>query len=83
MRTECCECDKMAIGFWGRYPYCPQHLVAARREEPDAHRCPVCHQEQPSHVMWRGELCGRCKESNRFEDRLRNPYPGDWPKEDK
>jgi len=61
MRTECCECDRAAVRYWGRWSYCASHIGEVLADEPDAHKCPKCKTEQPPQVMWRGEPCGECK----------------------
>ena len=61
MRSECCDCDRTAIRYWGRYAYCRKCLNKAVAEKPRDHECPKCKQEQPPQVMWRGTACGGCK----------------------
>lgn len=62
MFSECCECDKQAVRYWGRYAYCKAHVAAASVAEPDAHKCTSCKREQPAHVSWRRDKpCGKCQ----------------------
>lgn len=62
MQTECVQCDRTAIRYWGLHAFCPRCLPMEKVARPDAHKCPGCHQEQPPQVAWRGALCGTCKE---------------------
>ena len=61
MISECCECDKVAVRYWGLYAYCKAHLTEAANSNPFGHCCPDCNQVQPAHVSWRGESCGECR----------------------
>ncbi len=63
MLTECCECDKPAFRFWGRYAYCRYHFQPAKRLAPDAHSCHQCGEEQGRQVYWRRDKpCSQCLE---------------------
>lgn len=61
MISECCECDRPAIGYWGQAAYCKRHLEDERLTRPLAQRCCHCREVQPDNVSWRGGLCGKCK----------------------
>lgn len=66
MLTECCQCNKYAFRFWGRYAYCAEHFEHAKAIAPTQHQCPKCKQEQGNQVMWRGDKpCGICQDKNR------------------
>ena len=63
MQTECAECDRPAIAFWGMIAYCNRHLDKAQEEDPVAHQCPSCGELQPPHVHWeRKAPCGKCQQ---------------------
>ena len=68
MITECCECDRPAFAFHGRYAYCPAHWMFAQNDSPDEHKCPRCIRKQPPHVMWRGDQCGQCSKEIQFPE---------------
>jgi hypothetical protein len=59
--SECCACDAHACGYWGDRAYCRTCLEDAKKDHPNAHRCPICRKVQGPQIMWRGELCGDCK----------------------
>jgi hypothetical protein len=62
MRTECADCDRQAVAYWGKDAYCSQCLLVAKREQPEAHRCMQCGRQQPANVSWwRVTPCGSCK----------------------
>lgn len=63
MMSECVECDKIAIRYWGRYAYCKVHFEIAKLNYPGVHECILCQKEQPPQVMWRGDApCKSCQE---------------------
>jgi len=43
MQTECCECDKTAVAFWGDDPYCRKHLDIARAKNQGHKTCADCY----------------------------------------
>jgi len=65
MRNECCDCDRPALRFWGRFAYCRQCFDLAKNEAPKAHSCPDCGEEQPPNVLWRGHTCGECRRAEK------------------
>lgn len=64
--TQCCECDRAAVRFWGPVAYCVLHLREASAAEPDAHTCSRCGEQQPPQVLWRRDRpCGTCQDGMR------------------
>ncbi len=64
MRTECCECDRVAASFWGDYAYCRQHLQEAKLAEPSHQACDGCCRWKNNCILQRdGRLvCGECRD---------------------
>ena len=66
MHADCTDCDRPAFVYWGKLAYCKRCLPAAKRENPDAHRCMQCGNQQPANVSWwRVTPCGACKAKRR------------------
>ena len=47
MRTECCECDRVAASFWGDHAYCREHLPAAQAAQGPHGNCELCRKWLP------------------------------------
>lgn len=62
VKTECAECDKMAVAFHGPLAFCERHLEDEKKYYPQRHQCVKCGEEQPRHVLWeRSYPCAKCK----------------------
>lgn len=62
MNSSCASCDAYATAYHGPYAYCRRCLAEERLQNPDAHRCEQCGQEQPRNVSWhRVRPCRACQ----------------------
>lgn len=66
MNSPCAECDRPAVSYWGTAAYCLRCLAKAKADDPKAHCCPECGEEQPVNVSWHATApCGTCQATRR------------------
>lgn len=62
MNTECANCDRHAVAYWGPIAYCKDCISKEKRTHPQAHTCCSCNEQQPTYVSWhRRAPCGKCQ----------------------
>lgn len=62
MLSECIECDRPAVRFWGPYAYCRRCLDQVKRDWPQAHLCRRCGREASPMAVWhRTHPCHYCR----------------------